>query len=171
MLTLQWLCWWACRWAHVVVCRVCSVLAWCWGPVVTNGKDTEVTDIAGITLHGFPFTNPCPSYAVGIRTMVVCQACTFSLGRSFLFFSAYYPFLCTILRPQSMTPGITCDSKSPMTDWLGPLARPRFPVRYLADSRARPSPLWAYNTFSYVLFLSFRLAFYSMLFHSIPLRL
>ena len=54
-----------------MVCRVCSVLAWCWGPVVTNGEDTEVTDIAGITLHGFPFANPCPGYAVGIRTMVV----------------------------------------------------------------------------------------------------
>ena len=66
-----WLCWWACQWARVVVCRVCSVLAWCWGPVVTDGKDTEVTNIAGITLRGFPFANPCPSYAVGIRTMVV----------------------------------------------------------------------------------------------------
>ena len=75
---------------------------------------------------------------------------------------------CTILRPESTTPRIACDSKSPMTDWLGPLVRPRSPVRYLADSRAWPSPLWAYNTFSYVLSLSPRLtmSFYSILFHS-----
>ena len=64
--------------------------------------------------------------------------------------------LCTILRPQNMTPGIACDSKSPMIDWLGPLVRPRFPIRY-CDSRAWPSPLWAYNIFSYVLFVSSRL--------------
>ena len=64
---------------------------------------------------------------------------------------------CTILRPQNMTPRITRDSKSPMTDRLGPLVRPRFPVRYPIDSRTQPSPLWAYNTFSYVLFLSFGL--------------
>ena len=32
---------------------------------------------------------------------------------------------CTILRPQSMTPGIACDSKSPIDDRPGPLVRPR----------------------------------------------
>ena len=84
-----------------------------------------------------------------------------------IFSFACYPSLCTILRPQSTTPGIACDSKSLIADWLGPLVQPRFPVRYLADSHAWPSPLWAYNAFSYVLFLSFRLA--SSVFHSIPL--
>ena len=60
--------------------------------------------------------------------------------------------------------------RSPMTDWLGPLVRPRFPVQYLADSRAWPSPLWASNAFSYVLFPSFqiRIALCSILFYSIP---
>ena len=67
-----------------------------------------------------------------------------------------------------MTPRIACDSKSPMTDRLGPLVRPRFPVQYLIDSRARPSPLWAYNTFSYVLFLSSGLVSSLVLFSSIP---
>ena len=81
-------------------------------------------------------------------------------ARTILFFFLFFCLLslsCTILRPQSMTPGIACDSKSLMTDWLGPLVRPRSPIRYLVDSRAWPSPLWAYNTFSYVLLLSFRL--------------
>jgi hypothetical protein len=36
-----------------------------------------------------------------------------------------------------------------MTDRPGPLARPRSPY-VVYDSRAWPSPLWAYNTFSYV---------------------
>jgi hypothetical protein len=67
-----------------------------------------------------------------------------------------------------MTPGITCDSKSLMTDWLGPLVQPRFPLRYLTDSRAWPSPLWAYNTFSYVLFLSFDSRRPYVLFPSVP---
>ena len=65
-----------------------------------------------------------------------------------------------------MTPGLACDSESPMAERLGPLVWPRFPVQYLADSRAWPSPLWAYNTFSPILFLSFGLR--SLLFHSIP---
>jgi hypothetical protein len=75
---------------------------------------------------------------------------------------------CTILRLQSMTPRITCDSKSPMTDGFGPLARLRFSVRYPIDSCARPSPLWAYNTFSYVLFLSFGLVSSLVPISSIP---
>ena len=97
-----------------------------------------------------------------------CHNYASSLGRSFSFHLLF--FSCTILRPQSMTPGIACDSKSPMTDWFGPLVRPRFLVRYLADSRAWPSPLWAYNTFSYVLFLSFQPAspLCYILFHSTP---
>ena len=91
-------------------------------------------------------------------------------ARTILFPVAYFPLhlSCTILRPQSMTPRIACDSKSLMTDGLGPLVRPRFPVRYLIDLRARPSPLWAYNTFSYVLFLSFGLVSLLVLFSSIP---
>ena len=100
---------------------------------------------------------------------------TITLVRSddslFFFHLAYplFPLLCTILRPQSTTPGIACDPKGPMTDWPGPLVRPRCPVRYPADSRAWPSPLWAYNTFSHILFLSFRLAssLCSIPFHSI----
>ena len=101
-----------------------------------------------------------------------CHNYASSLGRFFFLLSSCYPFrlLCTILRPQDMTPRIACDSKSLMTGRLGPLVRPRFSIRYLVDSRARPSPLWAYNTFSYVLFLSlspYRLLFYSLRFHSI----
>ena len=84
----------------------------------------------------------------------------------FLFISLV--ILCTILRPQDMTPGIACDSKSPVTDRLGPLVRPRFPTWYLADSRAWPSPLWAYNTFSIILFFSLRLVSLPILFYSTP---
>ena len=82
-------------------------------------------------------------------------------------FSFLLSLCCTILRLKSMTPKIACDSKSPMIDRLGPLARPRSPTRYLVDSRAWPSPLWAYNTFSYVLFLSTRFPLCSILFHSV----
>ena len=79
---------------------------------------------------------------------------------------------CTILRSGGTTPRIACDSKSPMISRLGPLARPRFPVRYLIDSRAWPSPLWAYNVFSHVLFFSFRFTspLCSIPFCSIPFR-
>ena len=98
-----------------------------------------------------------------------------------MLFRSRYPFtsflfiLCTILRPQDATPRTTCDSKSPVTGEPGPPVRPRFPVRYLIDSRAWPSPLWARNVFSYVLFLSLQthtvsrlqsLLFDSVLFHS-----
>ena len=97
----------------------------------------------------------------------------FTLVRSDdLFLLHLLSLTCTILRPSSMTPGIACDSKSPMTDRPGPLVRPRFSVRYLANSRAWPSPLWAYNAFSDVLSLSFLFAsspcsipFRSILFH------
>ena len=82
--------------------------------------------------------------------------------------------LYTILRPQDTTPRITCDSKSLMTDELGPLVRPRSPIRYLIDSRAWPSPLWAHNAFSYVLLLSLQtrivFCFQSLPFDSIPFR-
>ena len=61
--------------------------------------------------------------------------------------------------------------KSPMTDWLGPLARPRSPIRYSFDSHAWPSPLWAYTMFSHFLCLSSNMPasfpFYSILLHSI----
>ena len=105
---------------------------------------------------------------------MMCHVYAISLGRLFAVHTYFFFFSsCTILRPQSMTPRITCDAKSPMTDRLGPLVRPRFPVRYPIDSRAWPSPLWAYSTFSTVLFPSFQFApspalFSSILFYSIP---
>ena len=79
-------------------------------------------------------------------------------------------FDCTILRPRSTTPGITCDSKSPTTDRPGPLVSAEISGTMSHVSRAWPSPLWACNTFSYVLLLSFRLVSfpYSTPFHSVP---
>jgi hypothetical protein len=59
----------------------------------------------------------------------------------FLFFTFPFISLCTILRPQSMTPRIACDSKSPMTDRLGPLVRPRAPVRYSIRLMRTAQPL------------------------------
>ena len=84
-------------------------------------------------------------------------------------------FLCTILRPQSTTPGIACDSKSPMTDWPGPLVQPRRPVRYLlihAHGPAPCGPIPLSRMFSLFLFDSRRrclpshsIPFHSALFH------
>ena len=102
-----------------------------------------------------------------------CHDYASSLGRFFLFTFHLSSLSCTILRPLNTTPGIACDSKSRMTDRLGPPVRPRSLVRYLADSRAWPSPLWASNNFlvcsspfSFDSRLLYAL-FYSIPFHSI----
>ena len=108
----------------------------------------------------------------GICGHRVSRLCYFARTTFYCYLFLYT--LCTILRPQDTTPRITCDSKSPMTDKLGPPVRPRFPVRYLIDSRAWPSPLWAHNAFSYVLLLSLQTHivsfFQSLLFDSVPFR-
>ena len=59
--------------------------------------------------------------------------------------------------------------KRPMTGRPGPLVQPDASCTILTFSRAWPSPLWAYNTFSYVLCLSFSSdssLFLSLLSHS-----
>ena len=67
-----------------------------------------------------------------------------------------------------------------MTGQPGPLARPDLASMILTFSRAWPSPLWAYNTFSYVLCLSLFIThlvpfslfrFYSLRFDSIRFAL
>ena len=67
-----------------------------------------------------------------------------------------------------------------MTGQPSPLARPDLFSTMLTFSRAWPSPLWAYNTFSYVLCLSLRIThlvlfssfrFYSLRFDSIHFAL
>jgi hypothetical protein len=106
--------------------------------------------------------------------VAMCHDYDSSLGR-------FFPFLldrlfdCTILRPGSTTPGITCDSKSPTTDRPGPPVSAEISGTMSHVSRAWPSPLWAHNTFSYVLLPSCRpvsfpysIPFYSVPFHPSP---
>ena len=71
----------------------------------------------------------------------VLRLCVRSDDYLFLLFTFSFISLCTILRPQDMTPGITCDSKSPMTDRPGPLVRPRVPVRYSIRFMRMAQPL------------------------------
>ena len=75
--------------------------------------------------------------------------------------------LCTILRPQRMTPGITCDSTSPMTDELGPLVRPRTPIRYSIHLMRTAQPPVGLSRLPLHSIPFYSTLFYSFLFYSI----
>ena len=101
---------------------------------------------------------------------------TVSLGRLFLslLILPFFIFLCTILRPQDTTPRIACDSKSPMTNELGPLVRPRFPIRYLLTHAHSPAPCGlitpscmfsCFLSWTHVISLFDSILFYSVLSH------
>ena len=100
----------------------------------------------------------------GVMIFLCCSTIDDISSMSFLLFP------CTILKVVEHDTEDLTRPKRPVTDWPGPLARLRLPVRCLF-SRAWPSPLWAYNTFSrifYVLLnvlfiLSLSIPFYSFL--------
>ena len=109
-----------------------------------------------------------PSWATSTS---ICHDHASSLGQFlFIFFLLSLSFLCTISRPQSTTPRIACDSKSPMIDRLGLLVRPTFLVRCLLTHAHGPAPcgpITLSSMFPPFPLTRFAAALHSVLFYSV----